>query len=131
MRVHNHHTWRNLITTDDITMRNLCQHPHLTPTLQRTCGFVSHTLTRRSSELECFFILHHFVAVRHDTEGRIVGVAGVGLVAGDDRTVFGIDILLIHRPIQVGIEQCIRRGGGALDLGIKIMPGLLSHIKVE
>ena len=94
------------ISGNKIFPRKPCQHPDLLAALQRTGSFISNALTQQViGELECFFVLHNAVAVRHHTQNSIIGAADICAIAGDHSTRAGIDVAAFHLPIQTSQLQ--------------------------
>ena len=130
MGVHHHQIGCDLVPGDDITLGYPCQHPDLSTALQRTSGFIGDALAQQViGKLERVHVLHHLVAVRHDPQSGLVGAAGVDLVAGDLGAVLRVNVPLLHRPIQPGSNQGIRRCRGFLYFRPQTVPGSFSHIK--
>ena len=128
--VHHHHVRGDLVAADDVAVGHTGQHPNLAATLQGPGSLVSHASTQQViGELESILVLHHLVAVRHDTQRDIIGTAGVDLVASNQGAILSVDILLDDLPIQASVDQSVSRSRGLLDLGSQTVPGLFSDIE--
>ena len=128
--VHHHQIGSDLVPGDDIAVGHTGQHPDLAATLQGPGSLVGHTSTQQIiGELESILVLHHLVAVGHDTKGFVVGAAEIDLVAGDQGAVLGVDILLDDLPIQASVDQGISGGGSLLDFRTQAMPGLFTDVE--
>src|SRR5699024_2130859 len=93
--VHNHQIGCDFIASNDVPLGHTGQHPDLASHLQRTGRLVSDALAQELvGELEGILVLHHLVAVRDDTQDAAIGVADVGLVAGNPAALVGADIPL-------------------------------------
>jgi len=104
--VEEHKIWGHFISGDDVFLRQLCQHPDFFAALQRTGSLISNALTQQViGELECFFVLHNAVAVRHHAQNSFIGAADIGTIAGDHSTRARIDVAAFHLPIQTSQFQ--------------------------
>ena len=123
MTVKEHKIWVYFVSGDDVLLRQLCQHPDLLAALQRASSFISNALTQQViRELECFFVLHNAVAVRHHTQNSIIGAADIRPIAGNHSTRARIDIAALHLPIQTGQLQGFTACRGIHHDTAKAMP---------
>lgn len=121
--VEEHKICGHFVSSDDVLLRQLRQHPDLLATLQRTGSFISNALTQQViGELECFFVLHNAVTVRYDTEHGIIRAADIRPITGNHSTRAGIDITALYLPIQTSQFQSFTACRGIHHDTAKAMP---------